>query len=191
MAILLTTIAAWTCLGTLLVSGLAHALKPQHLVRALRTQDTWPERVCPAVAAVLIIFELGVGAAGLTLAGVTSPGVWPVQLVLLLAAGLYALYAVYGIFLFRHRPSAQCGCSLGDDSVNAWIPLRAGVLATAAALASPFASDRMVLQSASVNDLLLASVMSLGFGAILWSFPASMEDTAQADLVHETALRIE
>jgi hypothetical protein len=176
---LLATLAAWTCLGTLALSGLVHSLKPGRLMLALREQGLLPDAIQRPIAFGVVGLEVGIGVgglAGVTLASATGP---TGTLALISAAALYFCFASYGLFLLLRHSGAPCGCSPGDHPVNEWVVFRAGTLGIAAALCL-LADDRILTPSSPAEDLVFAGLAAVAFGATLWSLPAAMHDPSRA-----------
>jgi hypothetical protein len=99
---------------------------------------------------------------------------------LTLAAGgaglLLAVYAGYGLYVLRTRPSVPCGCATGpggDAPMSGWVAGRAAALALASLAAAAGAAPATESHGAHIVTVVLASVV---FAVLLSLLPQAMFD---------------
>lgn len=172
-------VCAYTAFGILGYSGVGHALALDELTFALRTQRTLRRGFLRPVAVCIVICELAVFGFGLSsLVGWSAN---PHASLPLLAAGLlFAVFAMYSLFLVKFRPDSPCGCS-GNDllPVNVLVPLRATTLATLSLLAVLLShtEDTLDLEGPKLAIGILAAIV---FGTLIWELPIALSSQSRA-----------
>jgi hypothetical protein len=174
----MTEMLAGVCAGTvalvLLTAFAGHLRASRTLPAALAAHRVVPGplRWPVAVSAMALEGALGAATGYAAATGRTA--------VLTLAAGgaaiLLAVYAGYGLYVLRTRPSVPCGCATGpggDAPMSGWVAGRAAVLALAALAAAAGAAPVTASQGAHIAIIVLASVV---FAVLLWQLPQAMFD---------------
>jgi len=175
MAALLSTVSAYVCCLTLLVSGLVHAWRMGEFATVLRRQRIVPTTLVQTGALGIVGLELILGAAGLLALGI-GQNEEAARPVLAAAAAMYTAYAVYTAYLVSQGRSVPCGCSGTDHPVNGAVVARAAGLGSAA-VAAALGAGQIVVPAGS-DEFALAAIASIGLTTILWALPAALHDPA-------------
>ncbi|MFI1195220.1 MauE/DoxX family redox-associated membrane protein [Micromonospora sp. NPDC020750] len=176
MSGLLSSVAAYTVLFTLLVSTAEHLSRPAALAEALAGHRVLPAPV--AVAALAIASEGLLAGAGIV-ALLLDSGAGLLIAVLVGGAVLLGLYAGYGLYLMSTGRTGSCGCSRVELPMTGWVVARASVLA-GLALVALFLSGSIVPANRIDASLAVVLLASATFTALLWHLPAAMYEPATA-----------
>lgn len=173
---MIVTTAALISFAILAGAGAGHVADLARFQAALEAQRVWPAGATRSIAILVSTVELAVGVAGLAITSTVAAsgqGHESMFQALLLAAAtfLYVCYAIYGLYLFRERPGAPCGCSQNAEPIGGLVVARAATLAGLALvslLSAPLPAQLPALDAA------VTTLASLGFGLILWQLPAAL-----------------
>ncbi|MCX4472948.1 hypothetical protein C5N14_10220 [Micromonospora sp. MW-13] len=182
MSGLLSSVATYTVLFTLLVSTAEHLSRPAALAEALAAHRVLP---APVTVAVLAIASEGL-LAGAGLAALLYDGGEGLLIAVLVGSGaLLGLYAGYGRHLMSTGRTGSCGCSRVELPMTGWVVARASILAGLALVALALSGSIIPLNRA---DAALAVVLlaSATFTALLWHLPAAMYEPATATAARPT-----
>jgi hypothetical protein len=171
MTEMLTGVCGGTVALVLLLAFAGHLRAPRTLPAALAAQGVVPGPLRWPVAVAVIALEGTLGAA----TGYAIPAGRPHTLALAAggAAVLFAVYAGYGLYVLRTRPSVPCGCATGpggDTPMSGWVAGRAAALALASLVAATGAAPA---HGAPTAIAVLASVV---FAVLLSLLPQAMFD---------------
>jgi hypothetical protein len=171
MTEMLTGVCGGTVALVLLLAFAGHLRAPRTLPAALAAQRVVPRPLRWPVAVAVIALEGTLGAA----TGYAVPA--GSSHTLALAAGgaavLFAVYAGYGLYVLRTRPSVPCGCATGpggDTPMSGWVAGRAAALTLASLVAATGAAPA---HGAHTAIAVLASVV---FAVLLSLLPQAMFD---------------
>lgn len=171
----LPTIASSIALSCLAVSGIVHVLRHDLFRHALRRQDVWKDRE-DIVAHAVAWAEATIGLTGL-LALINA---LPARFLLYscaAAGATYGAYALYSVYLLRHRPGAPCGCSSSDDRVSVWTVVRVTMLLVYSIAGAFSASWPSLLAAMAGDELAIALLSAFSLGLLTWVLPQSMDRT--------------
>ncbi|WP_433349813.1 MauE/DoxX family redox-associated membrane protein [Micromonospora sp. CA-111912] len=185
MSGLLSSVAAYTVLFTLLVSTAEHLSRPAALAEALAAHRVLPAPV--AVAALTIASEGLLAGAGIV-ALLLDSGAGLLIAVLVGGAALLGLYAGYGLYLMSTGRTGSCGCSRVELPMTGWVVARASILA-GLALVALFLSGSIVPANRIDASLAVVLLASATFTALLWHLPAAMYEPATAPAERPTYAR--
>jgi hypothetical protein len=167
---MLAGIAVITVPLVLLVSFAGHVLRPAGLPRALRAHHTLPAALIAPAAVMTALAEAAVGT--LILIGFARPA-------LAAACALLTLYALYGSYVLRNRPSVPCGCAgSGDTPLTGWVVVRAAALAVLALAGAVWTAP--FPQGSRLAITLLAGAV---FAVLLWTLPLALHDPERTPAV--------
>jgi Methylamine utilisation protein MauE len=171
MAEMLTGVCGGTVALVLLLAFAGHLRAPRTLPAALAAQRVVPGPLRWPVAIVVIALEGTLGAA----TGYAVPAGRPHTVALAAggAAVLFAVYAGYGLYVLRTRPSVPCGCATGpggDTPMSGWVAGRAAVLALASLAAATGTTPAHGTHTA------IAVLASVVFAVLLSLLPQAMFD---------------
>jgi len=169
----LATAAAFVSTGTLLFTAWSHARDFRGFLRALEEHRVWPQLLVRFVAAAVLLLEGALGLAVLAGLSALSHPFAHLGVTLLLVAGLFAAFGVYGAFLAAFRPGVSCGCSGVNHPVSSWVSARAFLLSIGALFSAVNVEQVMVLRNPSAG-LVIAAVASFAFAILLWTFPLAL-----------------
>ena len=171
MAEMLTGVCGGTVALVLLLAFAGHLRAPRTLPAALAAQRVVPGALRWPVAVAVIAIEGTLGAATGYAVAAGRPHA------LTLAAGdaavLFAVYAGYGLYVLRTRPTVPCGCATGpggDTPMSGWVAGRAAALALASLAAATGTTPAHGTHTA------IAVLASVVFAVLLSLLPQAMFD---------------
>lgn len=165
MGTMLTGVSEGTVTLVLIVAFVGHVLRPGALTNAMRAHRILPRRLVVPAAAVAVLLEGALGAAG-GYAVLTRSG----HLVFAGSAVLLGGYALYAYEVHRTRPGTPCGCDTSGTPMNGWVAGRAAALTV---LSVGAAAGADAPWGANLAITMLAAV---AFATLLWILPAAMID---------------
>jgi hypothetical protein len=172
MGTMLTATGSGAVALVLVMSFVAHLVRPAVLPGALRAHGVLPRSLVAPTAVAALLCE-GAGGAitgfGLVTAHATEVRAGSIVCVALLAA--YALYARHVARLPRRVP---CGCDASGTPMTAWVAIRATGLAVLAVtgVAHP------ALTGLGGPDIAVAALAATAFAVTAWVLPTALVDPA-------------
>ncbi|WDZ82935.1 MauE/DoxX family redox-associated membrane protein [Micromonospora cathayae] len=170
MGVLLGSVAAYTVVATLLVTGVGHLTRPAALTRALAAHRVLPAPA--AVAGLVVTAELLLAGAGVVALRGDDGRALRIA-VGVAAAGLLGLYAGYGRHVLSTGRTGPCGCSRRELPMSGWVVARAAVLSGLALLGAVL-SGSVLGWGRLAADLAVVLLAAATFTVGLWQLPAAM-----------------
>lgn len=156
----------------LVVAGRSHLLHRGALVSSLTQQKLWPQRIVAPIATTLIVVELGIG--GLGLVSIVTGAADTRVAMTTAAAGLFAGFLTFSVFLRLRRPVAPCGCTFDLAPADSWVIARAAALTLGALVALSSDIQQIPLWPGWEHAAMLWGAI-LSFSILVWTLPRAMQ----------------
>lgn len=169
--------AAGTAFVVLFLAGGQHLLRPARFQQDIRAQRVVAVRLIPIVSWGFSITECVLGAVGIV-AWVTMSRAFAAAS--LSTALLYAVLTAYTSYLVRYRVGVPCGCGARETPIVFLTVIRAGILATLAALAGLIGlAETPTWGGSAAFALQVASVAVSSY--LFWTLPTTSGDAFLPD----------